>query len=81
MEKDGAMTTANEQSESLLAGFVDRETLAEMLRCSPRTLARYEALPDGLPFMTLAGRRLYRLSAVREWLAARERRPNPRRRA
>ena len=65
----------------LLAEFVDRETLAKELGVSPRTLIRYEALPDGLPSAMLGGRKLYRLSSVKEWIENRESRPNRRRRA
>ena len=75
------MTTTNDRPQNLLAGYVDRSTLAEMLECSERTVARYEDLPDGLPSLTLGGRRLYRLAAVKAWIESRERRPNPRRRA
>lgn len=68
-------------NENLLTGYIDRASLALELKCSPRTLARYENLPDGIPALTVAGRKLYRLAAVREWLERRERKPNPRRRA
>lgn len=65
----------------ILQGYVDRPTLALELRVTPRTLARYEALPDGLPSTVLGGRKLYRVEAVKEWIAAREKRPNQRRAA
>lgn len=66
---------------SILEGFIDRQSLAKQLRCCDRTIARYEMLPDGLPYLTVAGRKLYRIEAVREWLAKRERKPNQRRQA
>jgi hypothetical protein len=75
------MNVKTEHPDNLLAGYVDRATLADMMRCSERTIARYEELPDGLPSLTLGGRRLYRLASVKAWVEARERRPNPRRRA
>jgi hypothetical protein len=73
------VTVKIDETEGLLAGYVDRPTLAGMLDCSERTVARYEELPDGLPGLTLGGRRLYRLASVKAWIEARERRPNPRR--
>lgn len=68
------------EQNDLLAGYVDRPTLAQMLRCSERTIARYEELPDGLPSLSLGGRRLYRVTHVQKWIEQRERHPNPRRR-
>ena len=65
----------------ILQGYVDRPQLALELRVSPRTIARYEALPDGLPSTVLGGRKLYRVEAVKEWVAAKEKRPNQRRAA
>jgi hypothetical protein len=65
----------------ILQGYVDRATLATELNVSPRTIARYEALPGGLPSVVLGGRKLYRIDSVTKWVEARERRPNPRRAA
>ena len=65
----------------ILEDCIDRVTLAAELRCSERTIARYEQLPDGLPHLSIGGRKLYRISAVKEWIARRERRPNPVRKA
>ena len=66
---------------TLLDDYLPRVGLAAQLDVSERTLARYENAPDGLPVTLIGGRKLYRLDSVRAWLAARERRPNPRRRA
>jgi hypothetical protein len=63
----------------ILADFVDRATLAQQLRCTEKTIWRYENAPDGLPSLMIGGRKYYRLSAVMAWLAKRERKPNPRR--
>lgn len=63
----------------LLQGYLDREQLARELDCTTRTIWNYENLPDGLPSLMLGGKKLYRIESVRLWLAARERRPNPRR--
>lgn len=69
------------ESTDLLAGYVDRPTLARQLRCTERTLHRYENQPDGLPSLTIGGRKFYRVQAVMDWLAKRERKPNQRRAA
>lgn len=66
---------------SLLNDYLDRASLADALRCSERTIARYENQPDGIPNLMIGGRKLYRLAAVREWLERREKKPNPRRAA
>jgi len=66
-------------ASDLLADYVDRPTLARGLRCSERTLARYEGQPNGLPSTTIAGRKYYKVARVMDWLAKREQRPNPRR--
>jgi hypothetical protein len=66
-------------AESLLSMYLDREALAQQLGCSGRTLARYEDAPNGLPSLTVGGRKFYRIAAVQDWLAKRERKPNPRR--
>lgn len=65
----------------LLDGYLDRSTLAEQLRTSTRTIARYENQPDGLPSLRIGGRKFYRIEAVVAWLTKRERRPNPRKAA
>ena len=67
-------------TENLLNDYLDRASLAKALNCSPRTVARYENLPDGIPSLMVGSRKLYRLAAIREWLERRERKPNPRRR-
>ena len=69
------------ETTNLLAGYVDRATLAQQLKCSERTIARYESVTNGLPSTMIAGRKLYRLASVQEWLLARELRPNRRRAA
>ncbi len=48
---------------------------------SERTVRRYMGEPDGLAYIEMGGRTFARLSAVREYILRRERRPNPRRRA
>jgi hypothetical protein len=63
----------------LLDEYRTRAELADELRCSWRTIWRYENQPDGLPSVLIAGRKFYRIESVRDWLNKRERRPNPRR--
>ncbi len=69
------------QGVGLLSDYIDRPTMAKELNCSERTVMRYEQLPDGLPSVTIAGRKLYKVDSARKWIASREHRPNPRRRA
>lgn len=64
----------------LLNDFIPRDQLANALNLSERTLLRYEQQPDGLPSLLIGGRKFYRAQSVRDWLARRETRPNPRRR-
>lgn len=63
----------------ILEDFIDRATLAAQLRCSEKTIARYEAVPDGLPSVMIGARKFYRVQAVRDWITKRERKPNERR--
>jgi phage terminase Nu1 subunit (DNA packaging protein) len=65
----------------LIADYVDRASLAEALKVSPRTISRYENQPDGLPSLLIGGRKHYRMESVRKWLDRREQHPNRRRRA
>ncbi|MHC2298225.1 helix-turn-helix domain-containing protein [Rhizobium mongolense] len=61
----------------ILSEFVSREDLATLLKISPRTIARYSTLPNGLPSLMIGGRAMYRLSSVQKWLESREKQPNP----
>ncbi len=62
---------------SLLSGYLTRSELAHELRCSERTIARYEQKTNGLPYMIVAGRRFYEIQTVRDWLRERTVHPNP----
>ncbi len=68
-------------SASVLAGFVDEMTFAAEARISQRTSARYRKQPDGLPYVEFGGRTYIPLAEAREWLEAKIKRPNHRRRA
>lgn len=59
--------------------YPDREETARRLGCTPRTLAKYEKEPDGLPFVLWAGKKRYPWAEVPTWLERRVSRPNPRR--
>ena len=64
---------------NLLDGLVLRKDLAAALGVCTRTIARYETRADGLPYLSIGGRRYYRVASVQAWISAQERRPNPRR--
>lgn len=61
----------------LLAGYVTRAELAAEWNCHEKTIARYEAQPDGLPFLYIGGRKHYRIEDVRAFMDRRITRPNP----
>ncbi len=63
----------------LLDDYRTRPALAAELGVSERTLIRWQHEPNGLPYVELGGRILYRLASVRAWIESKERRPNPRR--
>lgn len=65
----------------LLSEYLTRDELAAELRVTVRTIARWQAQPDGLPSTVLGGRTLYKRSSVLAWIDSHERQPNPRRRA
>ncbi|WP_420801302.1 helix-turn-helix domain-containing protein [Pinisolibacter aquiterrae] len=60
--------------------LAEKEIAAE-LGVSSRTVKRWRAMPDGLPFIALGGRIFYRRSSVRSWIEGRECFPNRRRRS
>jgi hypothetical protein len=69
------------EGNGLLDAYYTRAELAAELHCHPVTIGNMERQPDGLPSITIAGRKLYHKESVRQWLTKRERHPNPRRRA
>ena len=66
--------------QELLADFVEEHEPCRTMNRHPRTIVRWTGEPDGLPFMKLGYKRLYHVPTVRDWLMARVRRPNARRR-
>lgn len=72
------MTTTTETApRGLLTGYLTRAELAAEWDCHERTIARYEAMPDGLPFLFIGGRKLYRIENARRFMDSRVTRPNP----
>lgn len=76
------MTTTTETkpeaaARGLLAGYVTRAELAAAWNCHEKTIARYEQMPDGLPFLYLGGRKLYRIDDARDFMSRRVTNPNP----
>jgi len=75
------MTTATKDSATavrpLLADYYTRAELAAEWNCHERTIARYEAAPDGLPFLFIGGRKLYRIEDARRFMESRIVMPNP----
>ena len=76
-----AVLESNGQADAgkrgLLAGYVPRAELAAEWDCHERTIARYEAMPDGLPFLFIGGRKLYRIEDARAFMERRIKTPNP----
>jgi len=66
-------------SDQLFEGYVTRDELAAKLGVSKRTILNYEAMPDGLPSLTFARRKFYKIDSVARWIASRETTRNPRR--
>lgn len=64
---------------AILDDYLTRDELASELNVTKRTLIRWQNQPDGLPFIILGRRVLYRRASVLSWLQDRETRPNPRR--
>lgn len=64
---------------SLLDEYLTRDQLAAELRITTRTLARWQAMPNGIPTTQVGGRTLFRIESVKAWLATQERQPNKRR--
>jgi hypothetical protein len=65
--------------DEILAGYVDKPSLALALKKSERTIDRWRGAPDGLPHTMIGATVLFRIESVRGWLARRERHRNPRR--
>ena len=59
------------EKEPLLGDYIGKAPLAREMNCTPRTVDRL-VLCDGLPCIKVGGRRLFRRSAVLEWLRSRE---------
>ncbi len=64
---------------SLLSDYLTRDQLAAELHVAPRTVARWQDQPNGIPYVEMGGRVLYRRQSVMAWIESLERRPNQRR--
>jgi hypothetical protein len=67
-------------SDGVLSDYIPEPEWCAQASISQRTSARYRNAPDGLPYLELGGRILIPRAEAIEWLRARIRRPNPRRR-
>ena len=65
---------------ALLEDFLTRDEIAAELGVSPRTILRWQNQTDGIPYVMLGGRILYRRCSIGDWLQKREKWPNPTRR-
>src|SRR5262245_2397247 len=63
----------------ILNGYIDLDPLAEELGRHPRTIMRWTEERDGLPFVRLGRRIMFKRESVRDWISAREHKPNSRR--
>jgi predicted DNA-binding transcriptional regulator YafY len=63
----------------LLSGYLSRGQIADEFGVTQRTLSRWMAQRDGIPFTTVGGRTMFRIASVRAWIESREKWPNPRR--
>lgn len=61
--------------------LIPDEELAAQWQTTTRTLRRYDNEADGLPFVIVSGRKWRPVRLCQKWLAARIKRPNPRRAA
>jgi excisionase family DNA binding protein len=66
---------------SVLADFITDVEIAAELKVRRRTVNEYCRQPDGLPYVKVGGRRLFRRSDVDAWLERKTVRPCPTRRS
>ena len=69
------------QDNSILEGFVFEADFARANKISRRTSANYRNEPNGLPYVMFGGKVYIHVERAKNWLDARIKRPNPRRRA
>ena len=60
------------QPTPILDGYISRESLAEQLNISTRTLDRWHGHRMGPPRCLIGRRVFYKVDSVRDWLASRE---------
>jgi len=64
----------------ILEGYDEQSEFAAAAKVAERTIERYRAMPDGLPFVKFGGKIYIPREESREWLRSRIKRPNQRRR-
>jgi hypothetical protein len=72
-------TAIMQPNGTILDGYIPQEQFAKDLDVDVRTIDRYRAQPDGLPYVKLGGKIFIPLDIAREWLLGRVKRPNQRR--
>ena len=75
------MEVHNQNDCHLLDGYLDRQATALELRIKVRTLSKWTHMPDGIPHVKFGNRVMYPIAEVRQWVADKITRPNPRRSA
>lgn len=65
-------------STKVFDGLINRTELAQQMRCTDRTIIRYERA--GMPFIAVGKFRLYKPEAVRNWVLSHQVQPSVRRR-
>lgn len=71
----------SDASTSILEDYVTEQQFAAGAKISPRTVARYRGQADGLPYLEFGGKIYIPLDGARDWLKAKVKHPNSRRRA
>ncbi len=59
--------------QKVLDGLIDRAELARQMRCTDRTIIRYERA--GMPFIAVGKFRFYKPEDIRAWVMSHEHRP------
>jgi hypothetical protein len=70
-----------EKVGGILDDYDEQTAWAAAAKVAERTVARYRAMPDGLPFVEFGGKIYIPREESREWLRSRIKRPNQRRRS
>jgi hypothetical protein len=66
---------------NILEGYAPKADYARAIRACTRTVDNYRKQPDGLPYVTIAGKVYIPVAKGREWIERRIVTPNPTRKA